>query len=537
MGDAPNLAGRLEDLAAQDGPNGPYVLRSILAADTWRQRRRSRLKLGILRRVDPALRAMLAEGERVVFLTWGSFSSVWEMALGGWATQLINRRAIVVTERRLLLLQISARGKPRLVRAQIAYGSVNEVTTTFFGNLWIHFRDGSRQMVAGVPRADRAPLRAAVGRMAQLSPPSAEGGVQNLCPHCHAVVDGDAPSCAACNGPFKSPRHAMLLSFLFPGMGDVYLGHKGFAALEMAAAGFFWLALLTLAFDPSLPPTAFYVTLGLVVLLMHGMDAVATRHVATGGRYPAVHHERPWRRYPVAALVPAVVLLVSAGPVTARRGLTPAPTLVAGDALPARHVAALRDAGYLEPDEAVVHFYSAGIGTILEDGNIQTNRRLVTYARETNGQFFDALSYDSIADLSLIPWPQAPALRALRVVGDDGRWFVLLVPVADGQDTTLLRAVETHWRSAREFGPGIWFDGGGGFDPEDAVVIRGMTSPDDIATAEEWWLGLWLGEDEGPWEVRSRVRQQLGGREIDEVVIRTDAGAEQVVYFDVTGAR
>ena len=535
MSDAPNLAERLEDLAAQDRPNGPYVLRSILAVDTWRHRRLSHVKLGILRRADLALRAMLAEGERVVFLTWGSFSSVWEMALGGWATQLISRRAIVVTERRLLLLQISARGKPRFVRAQIAYGSVHEVTTTLYGNLWIHFRDGSKQMVAGVPRPDRAALAAAIGRMTQLSPPVAEGGVQDLCPHCHAVVDGAAPSCPACHGPFKSLRHAMLLSFLFPGMGDVYLGHKGFAALELIAAGFFWLVLLTLAFDPSLPPAAFYVTVGVVVLLMHGMDAVATRHIAASGRYPAIHDERPWLRYPVAALVPVVVLLVSAGPVAARRGLTPAPTLVAGDELPPRHVAALRDAGYLEPEEAVVHFYSAGIGTILEDGNIQTDRRLVTYARQTNGEFFDALSYDSIVDVALVPWLEAPDLRALRVVGGDGRRFVLLVPVADGQDTTLLRAVEARWRAERELATGIWFDGGEGSEPDDAVVIRGLMSPDDVAAAEEWWLGLWISEDEGPWEVQSRVRQRLGDRDVDEVVVRTDAGMEQVVYFDVTG--
>jgi hypothetical protein len=60
-------------------------------------------------------------------------------------------------------------------------------------------------------------------------------------------------------------------------------------------------------------------------------------------------------------------------------------------------------------------------------------------------------------------------------------------------------------------------------------------SPDDVAAAEEWWLGLWIGEDEGPWEVQARVRHRLGDRDVDEVVVRTDAGMEQVVYFDVTG--
>jgi hypothetical protein len=37
--------------------------------------------------------------------------------------------------------------------------------------------------------------------------------------------------------------------------------------------------------------------------------------------------------------------------------------------------------------------------------------------------------------------------------------------------------------------------------------------------------------------VRSRVRERVGDREVDAVVVRTDSGVEQVVYFDVTGAR
>jgi len=536
MDDVPNLAGRLEDLATRDAA-GPYVLRSILATDTWRRRRLSRRKLQILRRIDPVLRPMLGDGERVVFLTWGSFSSMWEMALGGWATQLINQRAVVVTDQRLLLVQISARGHPRFVRAQVAYGAVREVTTTIFGNLWIRFRDGSRQMVAGVPGPDRGPLKAAVNRMAELAQASGGVGVEDLCPHCAAVVEDDRRACPACGGRFRAPAHAMALSFLFPGMGDAYLGHKGFAALEMAVAAFFWLAILTLAFDPSLPPGAFYLTVGVLTLFLHGFDALATRHIARGGLYPAGAAERPWARYAVAAAIPAVVLMVSAGPVSARRGLTPAPTVVAGGDVPARHVAALRDAGYLEPGEEIVHFYSAGIGTILEDGNIQTDRRLVTYAQEAGGRFFDALAYESVVDLALSPWPGAPGLRAVRVVGDDGRWFVLFVPEADGQDTSFLRSIEERWRARREFASGFWFDGGDGEAADDAIVIRGLTAPGDVSSAEAWWLDLWMDAEEGPWEVLRRVRRLVGDREIETLVVRTADGAEQTLYFDVTGAR
>ena len=49
---------------------------------------------------------------------------------------------------------------------------------------------------------------------------------------------------STCGGAFKSPNKAAWLSFIFPGVGDWYLGHRGMAILELIGSSFLWLALV-----------------------------------------------------------------------------------------------------------------------------------------------------------------------------------------------------------------------------------------------------------------------------------------------------
>jgi hypothetical protein len=532
----PNLNGRLREVLARGGgETGPYVLRSILPADGWWQRRRSTMKLKRLRKLDGAIRPMLQDGERVVFLSWGSFSTWLGMFFGGAVHQLINHRAMVLTDRRVLLIQVSAWGRPMFVRAQIEYGTVSRVKNTLFGTLRIRFREGGSETVFGVPRADRKALAAALTRTTELTPAAPDEGVQDLCPHCHERVREDAPRCPGCLGTFKSPRNAALLSLVFPGMGDLYLGYRLFSAMEIVGALSLWLVTLALALDPATPPTVVFVLAGMLAAA-HGLDAVSTRHVAYGGLYPAPRQERVGLRYAVAALVPVGVIAASVGPLIARQGLTPAPGVVAGAELSPRHVAALRKAGYLTPDETVVRFFSPGGGSILQGGSIQTNARLASYAQDADISYFAALPFDSIADLSVEPWPDAPAFGALRVIGNDGQWFIMLAPTAGGQDAVFFESVANSWRAGRAAAPGFWFDGGGGSTPDDAVVVQGVTSPDEISPAEDWWLELWLGEPETDWRLRSRTRRRDGFRQLDEIVVLDPDGVAHSFYFDVSSA-
>lgn len=284
----PTLArsNRFEDLLALDANDTPYAFDSIFRDDGWSARRLSKKKYKVLKNLDTRLRALLDEGERIRFLTFGSGVSFREQYFLGWAGHLLNYRAIVLTDRRILLVQIDWRERPRELHSQIRWPSIAGIKHTFLNTLKLRLNDGKQHIFQGVPRADRKLLEELSTKMSGVMK-SDEGGMEQLCPHCFGVVAGRPARCPICGGGFKSARTAALRSLLFPGLGDFYLGHWKFAIWETLVAGFLWLGVLLP--DPNYVATAGYYAFiaGFLFLFVHVPDALITRYVARKGHYPA----------------------------------------------------------------------------------------------------------------------------------------------------------------------------------------------------------------------------------------------------------
>jgi hypothetical protein len=151
-----------------------------------------------------------------------------------------------------------------------------------------------------VPSADRKFLAEFLNGITQgtNAPFQRVQGMEHLCPHCFAVVPDFPAACPRCLGGFKSARKAALLSLVFPGMGNWYIGHRGFAVLEMLGTGFWWLVLviaqLLLPADPTVEPltTEYWITVGTLLLVGHCSDALMTYNFARKGHYPLVASRR-----------------------------------------------------------------------------------------------------------------------------------------------------------------------------------------------------------------------------------------------------
>jgi hypothetical protein len=126
-------------------------------------------------------------------------------------------------------------------------------------------------------------------RTAQISNVSSH---EHLCPHCYEPIAELVPDCPKCRGTFKSPTRARLLSFLCPGLGDLYLGHQVLGWLQVAGAVLMWSIIVGSVFDEGQPGetseklfvAAF--TLGAFTIFFHGIDALVTGHTAKKGLYP-----------------------------------------------------------------------------------------------------------------------------------------------------------------------------------------------------------------------------------------------------------
>lgn len=288
---------RVEELVARQRDDTPYDYRTLFPTEGMWARRASQKRLALLKKLDEQVRAMLRPEERVVFLTTGVVHSFWESYFVGWVMFYLNRRALVLTSERLLLIQIDSRRRPRELRSQILLRGVERFTRTLLGNTVLRLTGGTKLVFIRVPRRDRKTLTELTATAkATVTREGAGGSLEHLCPFCYQPVAGHPRECPACKGAFKWWKKAGLLSLAFPGLGDIYLGHLRFAVLEILVAAFFWLSIVLGAVvpDPNMPTTAADIVGGalIVILFLHGGDAFATMHIAKKGHYPAGAHER-----------------------------------------------------------------------------------------------------------------------------------------------------------------------------------------------------------------------------------------------------
>jgi len=536
MSTAVQDARRFEDLLGVDGDQS-YVFHQIFSDQGWRARRRSKKAFKLLKKIDVALRAVLRDGEQVFFVTHGTASpSFLEWYFLGAALYYMNRRAIVLTNQRILLLQIDSRWRPRHFRSQIRWECVAQLRTTAFGNTKIKFHSGGSVMFTGVPRADRKQLASTINDVIGKLETTDRAELEQLCPRCFEQVGGRPAACPHCNVSFKSAKTAGLLSLVFPGAGDFYLGHRGFAVLEVFGGLAFWAVVVGLAMDPTMGLVGALSFAFFVVFVVHGVDALTTLHIATKGISPEEGLSKPWR-FAVAAAVPIVSLLAVIVAVPSQMRLRPESITVAGENLSADHLQALRNAGYVSPTETVRYFYSDGPTSVLEDGNLFTDERIVSYAQLVNETFHESARFDEVVDLQVLPAGPGESTSSIYVVKDNGAVFYLLVATLGGGDSLFANALFERWRAVRSALPdgGIWFDGGDGSSLADGIVVRGLEPDHTREGIEIWWLQIWMGEQGSDWELIERTEVSDQDRMFDVVTIELAGGDQQQVVFDVTG--
>lgn len=524
MGSAVQSAKSFEELLRME-EQGPYVFSRMFDATGRRARRRSRKRLKLLRRIDVPLRAMLREGERVFFVTSGVLHpSFFDWYFLGWALYYLNRRAIVLTNQRILLLQIDSRKRPREMRNEISYTSVSRVKNTFLGNTKIVFHNGDKVLLTAIPRADRKWLAEIFDWFVEkLEVSPASTGLEHLCPHCYETVEGHPLACPACAIRFKRPKRAGRLSLVFPGAGDLYLGHNWFAVFEVIGATFVWAVLIVMAVDPTVPLTVILLAIGAVVVVVHGADAWTTRRIARKGLIGDTSSDVHWH-FALAGLLPAVALITAVAAEPGKQRLRPAPSVVAGADLPADHLAALREAEYVGPDEAVRYFYSAAPFSMLQDGSLFTDDRIVSYEVGPEVDFHASARFDEVVDVHVVPAAAKDSLGLIYVVPETDEAFLLLVSPVAGGDTMFVGELLDRWRAVRSQGTGIWFDGGGGTSLDDAVVIHGVDTPEQIDDAERWWLNTWVGQMDTDWTLAGRRSTLLEAGQVDYVTVEYPDG-------------
>ncbi len=288
-------AKKYEELLAVEAETAPYDYAVLFKADGFFARQRAKQRFKLLKAIDPKLRRILQPGEKAYFITPGTTVSLEERFFVGWWVYYLNMRALVFTTHRVLLLQTNVRKRPGKLVSQMPYASIASVKSTWNGMCRVKLVNRKTYDFQHVPRADRKFLAEFLTGVVQgtNAPFQVSLGIEHLCPHCFTIVPAYPLVCPVCGGGIKSARKAALLSFIFPGTGDWYLGHRVFALLEMLGICFLWFGLVIAPLlappDPGLEPqdAVFWVTNGLVLLVAHTIDCMMTHHFARKGHHPA----------------------------------------------------------------------------------------------------------------------------------------------------------------------------------------------------------------------------------------------------------
>lgn len=242
-------------------------------------KRRDWKRAELLANAEPVLKRALDPMEVVRFVTDGARQLAWGLVTAGSMNPFTNRTTFVLTDRRILLIHTDRKRRPRMFASQLP---LERVASASGRHSYIFIRSGREQLMFHGRRGEAKYLR----RLLEATPAD-EGGWQNLCPRCFHAMDDAPEACRRCREPFKSPRRAALRALLFPGLGDFYLGYRGYAVLQMIGAGLLWALFVTMLIPAvrargfsglliALPVMAF-------VLLVHGGDAILTRAKARSG--------------------------------------------------------------------------------------------------------------------------------------------------------------------------------------------------------------------------------------------------------------
>jgi hypothetical protein len=289
MADMVETAQSYEELMNLGSHDMPYIFKNFFSTEGWGAKSASKRKFKLLKEINKQVLSLLANDEKVHFITTGvEISNMEAFLVGALWLQYINRRALVFTDKRILLIQIDSKNKPRHLKSQIKYPAIRKISGSL-GSCKMKLENGKALTFSNVQKKDVnfvKNLMENFKKAAILAPADAKGK-ENLCPYCYTPIEGIPESCPKCFKPFKSPSKAVRLSLMFPGLGDLYLGHRALGIFELVGAIVVWLIILVPTASDMDNIAELIVAIVLVYALMHGVDALGTWFMSRKGIIPA----------------------------------------------------------------------------------------------------------------------------------------------------------------------------------------------------------------------------------------------------------
>lgn len=153
--------------------------------------------------------------------------------------------------------------------------------------------------------------------------------------------------------------------------------------------------------------------------------------------------------YLAGAIITIIIFLLMALGAASEFGYVPSPDTLSKNEIPKKTLSTLAESKIIDVNEDVYYFYSAGLLSVLEDGNLFTNKRVLSYETiEGNFNIYSAY-YNDIADISLDKSEEHWGTSEIKVTSKDGTWFILYVDNEKEKDTKFFEKLNDIWQKAK----------------------------------------------------------------------------------------
>lgn len=152
-----------------------------------------------------------------------------------------------------------------------------------------------------------------------------------------------------------------------------------------------------------------------------------------------------WMKFasvPIGILVFALFAAVLAG------SLGPSTAVIPGDELKQADREGLIGEGVVEDGERIVYFYSSGLFSVLEEGNVITDRRVISYEDLGYGLEIESASFSEIESVDLESQGDIWNDTLISVTLLDGSIFYLIASAEAGGDQRFIDELETRVEEA-----------------------------------------------------------------------------------------
>lgn len=281
-----------QELFERSITGSPYDFAQMFPMEKGGQRRVAKKKLKQLKVLDPVIRSMLHEDEEVIYMTDGIKVNNAEQFFIGWIMYYYNHNAFVFTNERILLIHVVRKTRLGKFIGAIRYEDLMKVKANVFGSLRLKFRNKKQVLFTRVAGPDRKFIKDFLVPLVADSAPTVDKEapmIIDLCPACYEqVADKHAAECPQCSCEFRTPKQAAIRSFIFPGLGDIYLG-SSLGYLEVAFMFFLWFVNITASLElvaAGEDPMGVWMTTIIFLGVIHLLDAAKSHHVASKGIFP-----------------------------------------------------------------------------------------------------------------------------------------------------------------------------------------------------------------------------------------------------------